>query len=654
MIAEIGLLCLAAAFFGALATCALSFRAAYLDHIWLMRSAQKLFLFTAFCVTLAFVALVLCFLRDDFSVALVAEHSQRAQPTLYKIAASWGNHEGSLLLWVWVLVFWGSLLCRARSITPPYRNLCLGILALLLFAFLGFSIFTSNPFDRLLPLPAAQGKGLNPLLQDPAMMAHPPLLYLGYVGFALPFALAMAHLLVRRDQQDRRWALWARRWTLAPWACLTAGITLGSWWAYYELGWGGFWFWDPVENASLMPWLLGTALIHSLHLASNYSVFYLWSVLLAIGCFALSILGTFLVRSGVLVSVHAFATDPARGVYLLTLLLLSTGLALTVMRMRGQTALFSEQLPARVYMLVVNNYLLSVCTAVVLCGTLFPLLAQSLGRGVWSVGPPYFNTVLVPLFLLSMWLMASAPKAWRGRAESWQSWLGRQSWWAYSVEIAVFAGIGVLLQRGLEHLHQSSAALWIWIALAMIARLAWHSIVSIRYKHLGAGVAHLGLAICALGISASSGFGVARDFRMAVGEQARLGAWSFSVTEEKQRMHANYSEQVVVVEATRAQPVPSTAFRRTYQLEASKRRYRGHNPLMSEAGISGNVLQDLYLTVGEKDARGAWTMRIQIKPMARLIWIGGFLMALGGILGLANPARTTPARRARDIGEAGA
>lgn len=629
MIPDLGLFCLALAFFSALATSALSFKAAYTHNLPLMRASETLFLWTTLWVGLACFALVMSFLRDDFSVLLVANHSAHTQPIFYKVAASWGNHEGSLLLWILVLALWGALLSRAQDIPLLYRNLSLGILALLLLAFLGFSLFTSNPFERLLPFPPLQGKGMNPLLQDPAMMLHPPLLYLGYVGFSVPFALAMAHLLVPRDAMDERWANWARIWALAAWVFLTIGITLGSWWAYYELGWGGFWFWDPVENASLMPWLLGTALIHSFHLASRYKVFHVWSIFLAISCFALSLLGAFLVRSGVLVSVHAFASDPARGVYLLLLFLLSVSIALTVMRTRAERHSLYSEFPSwgtRAYMLMVNNYLLGLCTAVTLCGTLFPLLAQSLGRGVWSVGAPYFNSVLLPVFLLLMLLMANAPNLGERRQTI--------PWSRYAVEIICSSVGALILYYMLWQLSATRASWWTLIVLALIVRLAWYSVSIAVRRQLGVGIAHLGVAVCALGIAASTNFGVARDLRLSLGESATVGGWSFLFEDVRSQKGQNYDAQALIV---RVSPLaghllhPAT---RDYILTATKRRYLSQDSAMSEAGISGGLWQDLYLSPGQPDTLGAWTMRAQIKPLAPFIWLGGLLMAIGAALSL--------------------
>lgn len=622
MLPDLGFLCLVLALLSSLGLVWVAGAGAFLDNKPLIHLTPRLFLWCALCVMLSFIALALSFVRDDFSVALVANHSHRDMPVFYKLAATWGNHEGSLLLWILVLVFWGSLLCRARM-PADYKNRALGVLSLLLVSFLGFSLFTSNPFERFLPIPPVGGGGLNPLLQDPAMMMHPPLLYLGYVGFALPFALAMAYLCSPSHREDDRWVHWARTWALAAWACLTVGIALGSWWAYYELGWGGFWFWDPVENASFMPWLLGTALIHSLHLAARYTLFHLWSVMLAIACFGLTLLGTFLVRSGVLVSVHAFASDPARGVYLLTFFLLCVGVALVLANTRRQIwSLSKREIPtpwSRTYTLIVNNYVLSLCTAVVLCGTLFPLFAQSLGRGVWSVGAPYFNAVLLPLFLILMVLMAEAPM---------RSWDKRHipAWGNVCLQVLYSGACAVGLYFPLRYFSGIDALLWVLPVLAVISRLAWHSIAIAWRRHLGAGVAHLGMAVCALGIVASHSFGAAQDVRLLPGESARVGAWHFVFIEEQRRIGPNYREQTLVLSTT------FDGHGREYRIESAKRFYTVSEQTLSEAGISGGLWRDLYVTPGERFADGAWTMRLQVKPLAWLIWIGGMFMALGGAL----------------------
>lgn len=634
MIPDLGLLCLALAWGSALGVVWTSFWGGYRQNEALMRAAIGLFSWCALWVVLSFVALCASFLFSDYSVALVARHSHEDMPVFYKLTAVWGNHEGSFLLWILILVLWGALLCRA-TLPLDYKSRAIGVMGVLLFAFLGFSIFTSNPFERLLPFPAPTGEGLNPLLQDPAMIVHPPMLYLGYVGFAVPFALAMAYLLSPSKKVEQSWARWTRPWALSSWAFLSAGIALGSWWAYYELGWGGFWFWDPVENASLMPWLLATALIHSLRLAQLDAMFYFWSILLAIGCFALSLLGTFLVRSGVLVSVHAFAADPARGVYLLTFLMLCVAIALTLARMRRAlmpgravnahastapgTFLSSFGTPA--YVLMVNNYLLSLSAAIVLIGTLFPLLAHALRGEIWSVGPPYFNVVLTPIFLLLVLLMAEAPV----RRQSPRRAIDR---FDIGVQLLWSLGFGYLLYQLLAYVGGVYPSWWLVAVLALVVRLGWYSVRIMPGRQAGIGAAHLGFALCALGIVASSYFGAVRDVRMAPGENVVVGKFNFLFVEEAQRNGANYSDQMLVLRAGRLHD------QYPQQIEAAKRHYPNSNQVLSEAGIVNVFGYDLYVVPGERHVDGSWSIRIQMKPLVRLIWLGGFAMMLGGLIAI--------------------
>ncbi len=576
-------------------------------------------------VGFSFAGLAYAFLRDDFSVALVALHSHSRLPVPYKFSAVWGNHEGSLLLWVLVLSAWTRLL--AGSTAPlVLRAGALAILGLLLASFIGFSLFTSNPFARLLLLPPAEGGDLNPLLQDPAMVLHPPLLYIGYVGFALPFALAVSALL-HAGTEARRWAQYAFPWAALSWAFLSLGIALGSWWAYYELGWGGWWFWDPVENASFMPWLAGVALLHSLRASMQRGQFHGWSLLLAIACFGFSLLGAFLVRSGVLVSVHSFAADPARGLYLLLLLVTALGGALALFRFRAPV--FSSPpafaLLSRESALLLNNLLLVTACLTVLVGTLFPLVMQSLGRGLYSVGPPYFNTVFVPLLLCISAAMGPAPALRWGRA-SLPPLLRR-----FAVPLVFSLALGILLP-------------WFWdgrpnLAAGLgVAALSWLSLGALRAARSGSRamlLAHLGFALCGFGICFSVVYGFSRDLALVPGERLAVTgtAYELRLAGERPVEGANYRGVELLLEVFRDGVLAA-------ELRPQKRRYPVRDLELSEAAISAGLHRDLYAVAGARLAQdGGWTVRFQYKPFVRLIWLGGALMAAGGFWAVAGRRR---------------
>ena len=562
--------------------------------------------------TAAFAALAHAFLTDDFSVVLTANHSHTELPLFYKFGALWGNHEGSLLLWVLVLSLWTFLLAR-HPLPPPFRGRALVTLGALLSGFIGFSLFTANPFLRHLPFSPSEGADLNPLLQDPAMMIHPPILYIGYVGFAVPFALAMAAV-TEPSSPELRWAGWARPWASIAWAFLTLGIALGSWWAYYELGWGGWWFWDPVENASFMPWLAGAALIHALMAAQRWEMFRSWAVLLAISCFAFSLLGAFLVRSGVLVSVHAFASDPARGIYLLLFLVLSAGAGFALHRLRaGQMEdARTPVLLSRAGLVLANNLLLTVAALTVLCGTLFPLAMAALGKGLYSVGPPYFNAVITPLALLLAVLMgiASAPE--RGQIPRPLVQL------ALPLAVSAAAGIGLaLLWPGDFHWGAAlGTGISLWVALGTLARL--------RRQSAGMTVAHLGFAACMLGVCLSTAYSAEKDVRMAPGESMEMAGHSLLFKEQQSIQGPNYRAEELRFVLRKDKKVA--------ELRPQKRYYPARQLVMTEAGIDPSLLRDWYIAPGEPLGGGSWTLRIQYKPFVRWIWLGALLMAAGGML----------------------
>ena len=569
---------------------------------------------------LAFAALAHAFLRDDFSVALTAAHSHTELPKFYKFGALWGNHEGSLLLWVLVLSLWTFLLAR-YPLPPLFRGRALAVLGALLAGFIGFSLFTANPFARHLPLAPAQGADLNPLLQDPAMMIHPPVLYIGYVGFAVPFALAMAAV-TAPGAPEFRWTSWARPWAAVTWAFLTVGIALGSWWAYYELGWGGWWFWDPVENASFMPWLAGAALLHALLIAQRQGLFRSWAVLLAITCFAFSLLGAFLVRSGVLVSVHAFASDPARGIYLLLFLALSAGAAFALHRLRASQ--MSDARPliyrSRAGLILLNNLLLTVAALTVLCGTLFPLVMAALGQGLYSVGAPYFNAVFAPLALLMMALMGVATALQGGRLPQPLLHIG------LPLALSAAAGLGLALLWG-KPFH--------WVAALGTGAATWvacGTLLRARRQSAGMTVAHLGFAACALGICLSTAYSVEKDVRLAPGETLEIAGHLLLFKEQRSLEEANYRAEELLF-------VLSEGEEET-QLRPQKRYYTARQVVMTEAGIAPGLFRDWYIAPGEPLGEKGWTLRVQHKPFVRWIWLGALLMAAGGLLAVPGHLRS--------------
>lgn len=606
--------------------------------------ALALFVF----VSLAMLGLFWAFLTDDFSVALVASHSNTLLPDIYKFTALWGNHEGSLLLWVWMLSLWTvAVALFSRSLPVAFTGRVLAVMGLVAVGFLLFSLLTSNPFERLLPLPPAEGRDLNPLLQDPGMVLHPPLLYLGYVGFSVAFAFAIAALWSGR--LDLAWARWSRPWTTVAWLFLTLGIALGSWWAYYELGWGGWWFWDPVENASFMPWLTGTALIHSLAVTEKRGAFRSWTVLLAIFTFSLSLLGTFLVRSGVLTSVHSFAADPERGLFILGFLGLVVGGSLTLYALRAPAMgrLVRYDWLSREMALLVNNILLVVAALTVLLGTLFPLLADALELGKYSVGPPYFNTMFIPLMAL---VLAFAGL---GGNLQWKSTRTRRLaplWAAAGVSLAC----GLLLPwLGAGEFHWGAALAvllggWVigcglldWRDKLRHARSWRQGIFRLGASYYGMQLGHLGLAVAAIGVGVVSAYGLERDVRLAPGMAVDVGGYHFEWLDSRQVRGPNYQAQEGRVQVSRGDRVIT-------ELRPQKRRYLAQSEqLMTEAAIHAGFWRDLYVAMGEPLEDGAWAVRVQVKPLVRWIWAGGLLMALGGTLSAADRRYRRLARRDR-------
>ncbi|OHC66751.1 MAG: c-type cytochrome biogenesis protein CcmF [Rhodocyclales bacterium RIFCSPLOWO2_02_FULL_63_24] len=585
-------------------------------------AAQTQFLLIA----VAFGCLAQSFLANDFSVAYVAQHSNTQLPTLYRFAAVWGGHEGSLLLWVLMLSGWSAAVSLAsRQLPEVMVARVLAVLGLVGIGLLAFVLFTSNPFERLLPA-AAEGRDLNPLLQDPGLVFHPPMLYMGYVGFSVAFAFAIAALISGR--LDAAWARWSRPWTTAAWIFLTFGIALGSWWAYYELGWGGWWFWDPVENASFMPWLVGTALIHSLAVTEKRGAFKNWTVLLAIAAFSLSLLGTFLVRSGVLTSVHAFASDPRRGVFILVLLAVVVGSSLALFAWRAPKVSVggSFGLVSRETMLLVNNVLLVVAAGSVLLGTLYPLLIDALGMGKLSVGPPYFNTVFVPVMVPLLVLMAIGPMAHWKHADL--KAIARRL--RLSLALAVIAGIALpLLMGAWTPLTAMSSLLAVWIAASGVFQI----IERMKAGKSGAAfwgmqIAHLGIAVFVIGVAMVGGFQEEKDVRMEPGDTVQVGGYGFRLIDVKVASGPNYRASVGSVELSKDGRVLKTMY-------PEKRQYFSSQMPMTEAAIDAGFTRDVYVSLGEPlDNKGAWSVRVYYKPFVDWIWGGCLLMGLGGFVAM--------------------
>ncbi len=584
----------------------------------------------------ALLALGAAFVGNDFSVLYVASNSNSTLPLMYRIAGVWGGHEGSLLLWVAMLCVWTLAVAQfSRHLPLPVLARILAVMGWISFGFLLFMLTTSNPFDRLFPAPP-DGRDLNPLLQDPGMVFHPPTLYMGYVGFSVAFAFAVAALI--GGNLDTQWARWTRPWTTVAWMFLTIGIAMGSWWAYYELGWGGWWFWDPVENASFMPWLVGTALIHSLAVTEKRGAFKSWTVLLAIMAFSLSLLGTFLVRSGVLSSVHAFATDPRRGLFILGFLTVVVGASLALYAWRapkvGLGARF--ELLSRETLLLVNNVMLLVAMAAVLLGTLYPLVLDALGMGKISVGPPYFETVFVPLMAPLVFLIGVGPMA-RWRRAELPDLVTRLRWAAgVTVVCALLTGwwagrIGLMSTLGLM------MAWWIVASVAtdLVERLRhggtsaggmWFRARQLPRAMVGMMIAHLGVAAFIFGVTMVRSYEVERDVRMGPGDSTTIGTTTFTFRGVRDVAGPNYDAVQALVEVTRGD-------RKVAEMKPEKRLYRVQQNPMTEAAIRAGLTGDLYVSLGEPvDDGRAWIVRVYVKPFIDWVWGGCLLMAFGGVL----------------------
>ncbi|BAP78992.1 cytochrome c-type biogenesis protein CcmF [Pseudomonas sp. MT-1] len=583
----------------------------------------------------SFACLTYAFMVDDFSVAYVAQNSNSALPWYYKFSAVWGAHEGSLLLWAFILAGWTfAVAIFSRQLPEDMLARVLGVMGLISIGFLLFLIVTSNPFERLLPQAPMDGRDLNPLLQDFGLVVHPPMLYMGYVGFSVAFAFAIAALLGGR--LDAAWARWSRPWTLIAWAFLGTGIALGSWWAYYELGWGGWWFWDPVENASFMPWLVGTALIHSLAVTEKRGVFKSWTVLLAIAAFSLSLLGTFLVRSGVLTSVHAFATDPARGVFILAFLLVVIGGSLTLFALRAPVvkSQIGFGLWSRETLLLVNNLLLVVATSMILLGTLYPLLLDALSDTKLSVGPPYFNAMFLPLVgALMLALGVGVLVRWKNTPVKWL--IGMLT--PVLITSAVLGGLGSMLFGDFHWAVLAVCMLAGWVVSAGVRDILdktrhkglLKGLRSLAPSYWGMQLAHFGLVVCALGVVLTSQQSDERDLRLAPGESLQLGGYSFVFDGAKHFEGPNFTSDKGTIRVFEGNKQVATLY-------PEKRLYTVQQMPMTEAGIDAGFTRDLYVALGEPLENGAWAVRVHIKPFVRWIWLGALMMSLGGVLSVSD------------------
>jgi len=637
MIPEYGHFALILSLCVAVALAILPLWGAYVRNTVLMRSASLMSQCMFWLLTFSFACLVYAFWTDDFSVAYVVANSNRELPKAYKVSAVWSAHEGSLLLWVWLLAAWtAAVSVFSRQLPLEMISRVLSVMGFIAVGFLAFTLFTSNPFSRHLPFFPADGGDLNPLLQDFGLIIHPPTLYLGYVGFSVAFAFAIAALL--GGSLDSSWARWTRPWTLMAWAFLTLGIALGSWWAYYELGWGGWWFWDPVENASFMPWLVGTALIHSLSASEKRGVFKSWTLLLAIFAFSLSLLGTFLVRSGVLTSVHAFASDPERGYFILVFLAIVIGGSLTLYALRApllkSTSSFATQ--SKESALLVNNLFLVVIMLIVLLGTLYPLLADALQWGKISVGPPYFNLFFIPLMaILLLILPLGVMMKWKKDNIASRKQALIKTFcasvvfsvvfiWFYSRDLDWQGVLGVLvptwvvLLTAMDMIYQTRHADNFMKGLSKLSR---------SYK--GMVLAHIGMALCAAGVSLSSVYSQSMDLRMEPGQQSTLADYNFVFMGTQAEKGPNYLSSKGEVKIYRGDKLIAHLF-------PEKRRYNSdRGNAMTEAGIDPGFWRDLYVSMGEplgETLNGPWAMRLHYKPFVRWIWLGALFMAAGATL----------------------
>ncbi len=597
----------------------------------LMASSRPLAWLLFLCVTGAFLVLVNAFVVNDFSVTYVANNSNTQLPIWYRVAATWGAHEGSLLLWVLLMSGWtfAVAICSYRMPLDIVARV-LAVMGMVSVGFLLFIIFTSNPFSRTLPAFPIEGRDLNPLLQDPGLIFHPPLLYMGYVGFSVAFAFAIAALLSGR--LDSSFTRFARPWTMAAWFFLTLGIMLGSAWAYYELGWGGWWFWDPVENASFMPWLVGTALIHSLSVTEQRATFKAWSLLLSIFAFSLCLLGTFLVRSGVLVSVHAFASDPSRGLFILAFMVLMIGGSLLVFALRGHKvrSRVNNALWSRESMLLGNNVILTAAMLVVLLGTLLPLVHKQIGLGTISIGEPFFNTMFIALMVPFALLLGIGPLVRWGRDRP--AAIKKLLIIATVLTVILSFALPLLMEDRVEALTVVGLMMACWIAILAFAemRVRISKKIKLTPSYWGMVLAHLGLAVTIVGIAFSQNYSIERDVKMKPGDSISIRAYTFVFNGVREADGPNYQGVIGSISVKEKDKVIGV-------LMPEKRFYSVSRAVMTEAAIDGGFTRDLYAALGEEIAKDTWTMRLYYKPFVRWIWSGGVLMAIGALFCLFDP-----------------
>ena len=584
-------------------------------------------------LSLSFGSLFYLFAVNDFSVQYVVNNSNSTLPLQYRLSAVWGSHEGSLLLWIWLLSLWAvGVATFTRKMPEEAVARVLSVMGLISIGFMVFIIFSSNPFNRTFPDFPADGRELNPMLQDVGLIFHPPLLYMGYVGFSVAFAFAIASLMT--GKLDTAWARWSRPWTMAAWVFLTLGIVLGSWWAYYELGWGGWWFWDPVENASLMPWLAGTALIHSLAVTEKRSTFKAWTVLLAILAFSLCLLGTFLVRSGILVSVHAFASDPTRGLYILVYLVFVIGGSLLLYAFQGAKikSLDNYQRYSRETLLLLNNVMLMAFLSVVFLGTILPLIHKQIGLGSVSIGAPFFNQMFLILMVPFAFILGIGPLVkWRRYKIS-----AIRTPVMISLVMMIALGFGLPYLVGDRITATSVMGVMMSAIIVILSLYEMHTRATHRHSfltgmlklsrsHWGMVFAHLGVAMTVFGIAMSHNFSIEKDVRMRQGDSVQILDYNFTFKGLKITDGANYQGGTADIEITRNGKLEAT-------LHAEKRFYNVSKMGMTEAAIDWGFTRDLYAALGEQLDDGSWGLRLYYKPFIRWIWLGGLFMALGGLL----------------------
>ncbi|MGC6358511.1 heme lyase CcmF/NrfE family subunit [Bisgaard Taxon 45] len=633
MIAELGNYALALSLAIAFLVAIFALWGAERQHTQLMSLARPMTYGLFMSLTVAFAALFYLFAVNDFSVQYIVNNSNTNLPLHYRLSAVWGSHEGSLLLWIWLLTLWGAAVAWfSKQLPQEAVARVLGIMGLISIGFLIFVLFTSNPFERTFPDFPVDGKELNPLLQDMGLIFHPPLLYMGYVGFSVAFAFAIASLMT--GKLDTAWARWSRPWTMAAWVFLTLGIVLGSWWAYYELGWGGWWFWDPVENASLMPWIAGTALLHSLAVTEKRGSFKAWTVLLAILAFSLCLLGTFLVRSGILVSVHAFASDPTRGLYILAYLVVVIGGSFVLYAYKGSQIRSRDNAErySRETALLLNNILLMTALSVVLLGTLLPLVHKQLGLGTISVGAPFFDQMFLIIMVPFSLLLGVGPLI-KWRRDQFSAI--RKSV-ILSLVVMLVAGVALpyLLQEQLTVSATLGTMMSVFIVLLSVYELQqrathrssfWVGVTKLSRSHWGMVLAHLGVAMSVWGIAFSQNYSIERDVRMNVGDSVQIADYQFTFQGITEANGPNYLGGKAQVDIRRNGRVEAILF-------AEKRFYTVSKMTMTEAAIDWGFTRDIYVALGENLGQDAWALRLYYKPFIRWIWFGGLFMALGGLL----------------------